>query len=204
MWSYAEAYCVAQASPAQQKIITATAILNLSENCFETQRSYAIKNMSAITINFATENDVSLILSFIQELATYENLLHQVVATEELLQQSLFGDRPVAEVLLAQWDGEPAGFALFFHNLSTFLGRPGIYLEDLFVKPEYRSKGVGKALLVHLAGLAKQRQCGRLEWSVLNWNEPAIQFYEKLGAVPMDEWTIYRVTGDALESLATK
>jgi GNAT superfamily N-acetyltransferase len=150
----------------------------------------------------ATEHDVSLILSFIKELAHYERLLHEVVATEEGLRQSLFGERPAAEVAIGYYQGEPAGFALYFHNFSTFLGRPGIYLEDLFVKPEYRGKGLGRALLSYLAQLAKDRDCGRLEWAVLNWNEPAIRFYHSLGARPMNEWTVNRVTGETLDRLA--
>ena len=150
----------------------------------------------------ATVDDVPLILSFIRELAEYEKLSHEVVATEEGLRESLFGGRRYAEVLIAEQEGTPAGFALFFHNFSTFLGKPGIYLEDLYVKPEFRGAGIGKELLAHLARLAKGRDCGRLEWWVLDWNEPSIGFYEKLGAVPMDDWTVYRVTGEALEELA--
>jgi GNAT superfamily N-acetyltransferase len=123
---------------------------------------------------------------------------------EETLSESLFGERRVAEVLIGHREGEPVGFALFFHSFSTFLGKPGIYLEDLYVRPKFRGAGIGRALLVHLAKLARERDCGRLEWSVLNWNEPAIGFYETLGAVPMDEWTVYRLTGDALEELAAE
>ena len=127
----------------------------------------------------------------------------EVVATEDGLRDSLFGERRYAEVLIAEHDGAPAGFALFFHNFSTFLGKPGIYLEDLYVKPAFRGSGIGKKLLVHLASLAKRRGCGRLEWWVLDWNEPSIGFYKKLGAVPMDDWTVYRVSGLALEDLAS-
>ena len=145
--------------------------------------------------------DVPVIARLIRGLAAYEKLENEVVMTEELLSQHLFGERAYAETVLAEEDGEAAGFALFFHNFSTFLGRPGIYLEDLFVLPERRGKGIGKALLVHLARLAVERGCGRLEWSVLDWNRPAIGFYESLGARPNDEWTVYRLTGDALESL---
>jgi GNAT superfamily N-acetyltransferase len=152
----------------------------------------------------ATEDDVPLILSLIRELAEYECLSHEVVATEGILRESLFGERRGAEVLIASYKGAPAGFALFFHSFSTFLGRPGIYLEDLYVKPEFRGRGIGRALLTQLARLAKERECGRLEWSVLDWNEPAIKLYKSIGAVPMDEWTVYRVTGDALETLATR
>jgi GNAT superfamily N-acetyltransferase len=153
-------------------------------------------------IRSATEGDVPLILSLIRELADYELLSHEVVATEDMLRDFLFGERPVAEVLIGEHGSEPAGFALFFHNFSTFLGRPGIYLEDLYVRPEFRGAGVGRALLVHLAGLAKERDCGRLEWSVLDWNEPAIGFYESIGAIPVSGWTVYRVTGEELEELA--
>ena len=156
-----------------------------------------------ILVREASAADVALILSFIRELAEYERLSHEVVATEDGLRESLFGERPYAEVLIAEHDGSPAGFALFFHNYSTFLGRPGIYLEDLYVRPEFRGAGTGKKLLVRLARLARSRGCGRLEWWVLDWNEPSIGFYEKLGAVPMDDWTVYRVSGPALEDLAS-
>ncbi|MDP8939622.1 MAG: GNAT family N-acetyltransferase [Actinomycetota bacterium] len=150
----------------------------------------------------ATEEDVPLLLRFIKELAEYENLSHEVSATAEVLKESLFGGRRVAEALLAYSGGEPAGFALFFHNFSTFLGRPGIYLEDLYVRPEFRGSGIGRALLARLAKLAKERGCGRLEWWVLDWNEPSIGFYKSLGAVAMDDWTVYRVAGEALERLS--
>jgi GNAT superfamily N-acetyltransferase len=160
--------------------------------------------MTGIHVRAASTEDVPLILSFIKELAEYERLSHEVVATEEALRDALFGERPVAEVLIGGHANEPAGFALFFHNFSTFLGRPGIYLEDLYVKPEFRGAGVGSALLVHLAGLAKERNCGRLEWAVLDWNEPAIGFYQRIGASPVSGWTVYRVTGDALERLAAE
>jgi GNAT superfamily N-acetyltransferase len=155
-----------------------------------------------LDVRFAAEDDVPLVLSFIKELAEYERLSHEVVATEETLRETLFGERRVAEVLLGCSDGSPVAFALFFHNFSTFLGRPGIYLEDLFVRPEHRGSGFGKEMLRHLARIAKERDCGRLEWWVLDWNEDAIRFYKSLGAVPMDEWTVYRVTGEALEGLA--
>ena len=160
--------------------------------------------MARAEIRPATEDDVPIILSLIRELAEYERLSHEVVATEGLLRESLFGDRRGAEVLIACCKGAPAGFALFFHSFSTFLGRPGIYLEDLYVKPKFRGRGIGRALLAHLARLAKERGCGRLEWAVLDWNEPAIKLYKSIGAVPMDEWTVYRVTGEALETLATR
>jgi GNAT superfamily N-acetyltransferase len=155
-----------------------------------------------VCIRPAVAADVPTILRFIRSLAEYEKLLDSVVADEEKLRATLFGERPYAEVLIATWNDTPAGFALFFHNYSTFLAKPGIYLEDLFVDPEFRGKGLGKALLIHLAKLAVERDCGRLEWSVLDWNEPAIGFYKSLGATPMDEWTIFRVTGDALTRLS--
>lgn len=153
-------------------------------------------------IRAASEGDVPLILQFIRDLAEYERLSHKVVATEEQLRASLFGSPRFAEVIIGEDDGAPVGFALFFHNYSTFLAQPGIYLEDLFVKPEARGQGYGKALLVRLAQLARERGCGRVEWAVLNWNQPSIDFYKALGAAPMDEWTVYRLTGDALETLA--
>lgn len=150
----------------------------------------------------ARQEDVPLILTYIRELAEYERLEQSVVATEEELRRHLFGQRPAAEVILAEWDGKPAGFALFFFTFSTFLERPGIYLEDLYVRPWARGHGIGRSLLVHLARLACQHHCGRLEWSVLNWNEPAIAFYRRMGAVPLEEWTVYRLSGEALERLA--
>ncbi|USQ15468.1 GNAT family N-acetyltransferase (plasmid) [Legionella lytica] len=155
-----------------------------------------------IKIKSATIGDVPLILQFIKELAEYEKLSHEVVATEEQLKETLFGERSPAEVILGYLDDRPVSFALFFHNYSTFLGRAGIYLEDLFVRPEARGQGVGKTMLAYLAQLAKDRNCGRLEWSVLDWNETAINFYKSLGAKAMDEWTVYRVTGDALNLLS--
>ena len=150
----------------------------------------------------AAESDVPIILSFIRKLADYEKLSHLVVATEAHIREHVFGLNPVAEVLLAYWDGEPVGFALYLRNFSTFLGQAGIYLEDLFVDPEHRGKGVGKALLIQLAKIAVERGYGRLEWSVLDWNAPSIEFYRSLGAVPLEEWTAYRLTGDALAHLA--
>lgn len=156
----------------------------------------------SVTIRAATAADVPTILELITDLAIYERMLDQVVATPEGLTEALFGERPHAECVLAERDGSAVGFALFFHNFSTFLARRGLYLEDLFVRPEHRGCGAGKALLVHLARLAVERGCGRFEWSVLDWNEPAIGFYRSLGAVPMDEWTVFRLTGDALNKLA--
>ncbi len=159
--------------------------------------------MAGARIREANEEDVPLILSLIRELAEYEKLSDEVVATEDGLRDSLFGERRYAEVLIAEHDGAPAGFALFFHNFSTFLGKPGIYLEDLYVKPAFRGAGIGKKLLVRLASLAVGRGCGRLEWWVLDWNELAIGFYRSVGAEPMDDWTVYRVSGSALEDLAS-
>lgn len=150
----------------------------------------------------AREEDIGLVFSFIRKLAEFEKLAHVVTATEEGLRQALFGARPVAEVVLAYEGEEPAGFALFFPNFSTFRGRAGLYLEDLFVEPEHRGKGIGKALLVYLAKLAVERGYGRMQWVVLDWNTPAIEFYRKLGAQAMDEWKAMLVTGEALERLA--
>lgn len=151
----------------------------------------------------ASERDVPLILRFIRGLAEYERLAHECLATEERLRESLFGPTPGAEVLIARVGQTPAGFALFFHNYSTFLARRGIYLEDLFVLPEWRGRGVGRRLLAYLARLAVARRCGRLEWWVLDWNESAIRFYRSLGAEPMSDWTVFRLTGPALEALAS-
>jgi len=159
---------------------------------------------AGLEIRFAAEADVPLILSLIRELAEYERLSADVVADEASLKEYLFGGRRYAETLLAFFEGRSAGFALFFHNFSTFLCRPGIYLEDLFVRPEFRGKGIGKALLQFLGRLAVERKCGRLEWAVLNWNEPAIGFYKNLGARVMDEWTVFRLAGEALHRLADK
>src|ERR1051326_191654 len=155
-------------------------------------------------IRTATESDVALILSFIRDLARYEKLEDRVVATEETLRATLFGNPRFAEVLIGEEDGAPMGFALFFHNYSTFLGRPGVYLEDLFVKSEARGRGYGKALLARLAAIANERNCGRVEGAVLDWNEPSINFYRSLGAVSLDDWKIFRLTGDALSALASK
>jgi GNAT superfamily N-acetyltransferase len=155
-----------------------------------------------ITLRFAEEKDIPTILNFIKALAEYEKLSHEVAATEEKLKKTLFGINRFAEVVIADYENQPAGFMLFFHNYSTFLGKPGIYLEDLFVKPELRGKGIGKILLSYLGKIAVERDCGRIEWSVLDWNEPSIQFYKNLGAVPMDEWTVFRVTGSGIAKLA--
>jgi GNAT superfamily N-acetyltransferase len=155
-----------------------------------------------LSIRSATPADISLIGQFIRDLAEYEKLAHEVRFDEAVMAQKLFGPRPYAEVLIGEIDRTPQGFALFFHNFSTFEGRPGIYLEDLFVRPDARGSGLGKALLGKLAALAVERDCARLEWSVLDWNTPAIDFYKALGARPMDEWPVYRVDGDALTDLA--
>lgn len=155
-----------------------------------------------ITIRPAGEHEVPLILQFIRDLARYEHLEHEVLATEAMLREVLFGQRRYAEVVFACRGAVPVGFALFFHSFSTFLGRPGIYLEDLFVRPEARGMGIGRRLLTWLAAAAVNRNCGRLEWAVLDWNEPSIRFYRSLGAVHMKEWQIYRVTGPALSQLA--
>lgn len=152
-------------------------------------------------IRFAEEKDVKLILDFIKELADYEKLLDEVVATEDILRETLF-EKKSAEVIIAEHEGVPVGFALFFHNFSTFLGRPGLYLEDLYIRPEMRGKGYGKILLSFLAKLAVDRKCGRFEWWCIDWNEPSISFYKSIGAVPMDEWTVYRVHNEALTGLA--
>ena len=156
----------------------------------------------SLSIRAATSSDISLIGQFIRDLAEYEKLAHAVRFDEAVLAQKLFGSRPYAEVLIGEIDNVAQGFALFFHNFSTFEGRPGIYLEDLFVRLDSRGFGLGKALLGRLAALAVERDCARLEWSVLDWNTPAIDFYNALGAVPMDEWTVYRVDGVALNNLA--
>lgn len=157
---------------------------------------------SEINIRSAQRQDAALILGLVRELAEYEKLLHEMQATQADLERDLFGERPCAEVLIGECKGKPQGFALFFPNYSTFVGRPGIYLEDLYVRPEARGLGLGKALLVRVAALAAARGCGRLEWSVLDWNEPAIRFYHSLGARPMSEWTVQRVTGNSLAQLA--
>ncbi|MTI60968.1 MAG: GNAT family N-acetyltransferase [Firmicutes bacterium] len=157
--------------------------------------------LSDFKLRFAEISDVSLILRFIKELAEYEKMLDEVVATEEVLKESLFEKR-IAEVIIGEFQDKPVSFALFFHNFSTFLGRPGIYLEDLFVKPEMRGKGFGKIMLSFLAKLAVERKCGRMEWWCLDWNKPSIDFYKHLGAIPMDDWTVYRICDEQLNTLA--
>lgn len=157
--------------------------------------------LEGLKIRFAREDDVNLILNFIKELADYEKMLNDVVATEEVLMDSLF-KRKAAEVVIGEYNNEPVSFALFFHNFSTFLGKPGLYLEDLYVKPELRGKGIGKTMLSFLANLALERDCGRFEWYCLDWNEPSIKFYKNIGAIPLDEWTVYRVHNEALNNLA--
>jgi len=157
--------------------------------------------MPHVTFRFAQPEDTGLILQFIQELADYEKMLDQVVATEDLLREQLF-DKQNAEVIFALADGQEVGFALFFHNFSTFLGRAGLYLEDLFVKPAFRGQGYGKAILQKLAQIAVERGCGRLEWACLDWNQPSIDFYLSTGAKPMNDWTVYRLTGDSLSRMA--
>jgi len=161
-----------------------------------------VEHTGSLNIRTATIDDCGLILEFISALAEYEKLQHEVVASEEALQVSLFGDRPGAEVLIAEWQGQPAGFALFFPNYSTFLARSGIYLEDLFVSREYRGLGIGMALLSRLAAEAVGRNGGRLDWSVLDWNEPAIRFYRRIGARGLTDWTQFRLDGDDLKALA--
>jgi len=157
--------------------------------------------MKNLSIRTAGPEDTPIILGFIKELASYEKLENEVVATEDLLNESLFGKKPFAEVILAEINGKSVGFALFFLNFSTFLGQPGLYIEDLYVKPKFRSRGIGKELLKHCATLAKERNCGRMEWWVLKWN-PARKFYNNIGAKAMDEWVVYRLTGKPLEKLA--
>ena len=159
--------------------------------------------VSNFKMRFAEENDTKLILDFIKELADYEKLLNEVVATEEILYDSLFVQKK-AEVIIGEYDGKAMGFALFFHNFSTFLGKSGIYLEDLYIKPEMRGKGLGKIMLSFLGKLAVDRNCGRLEWWCIDWNDPSIKFYKEMGAKPMDEWTVYRVDDSALKNLANE
>lgn len=165
-------------------------------------RAPQVHASETISLRFATVEDVPLILKLIRGLAEYERLASEAVVTEDGLRKSLFGERPQAEVIIAELGGQPAGFALFFHNFSTFLGKHGLYLEDLFVFPEFRGHGIGRALMARLARIAVERDCGRFEWWVLDWNAPAIGFYESLGARPMSDWTVYRLTGEPLARLA--
>lgn len=160
--------------------------------------------MSEIIIRDADEDDVALLLHFIKSIAAYEKLAHEVIADEALLHRHFFGANPKVFAMIAECDGAPAGFAVYFYNFSTFVGKHGIYLEDLFVEPEFRGRGIGKELLLHLARRAAHEGCGRMEWSVLDWNTPSIEFYKSLGAKPMDEWTIFRLDEAALKKLATK
>ena len=162
-----------------------------------------MNSAQSLTLRPGTEADTSIIFGLIQDLAAYEKLKHEVVCDEAMLKKALFAPSAHTHVVLAEVDNVVAGFALYFYNFSTFLGRSGIYLEDLFVKPEFRGQGIGGRLLTHLAQIAVEQQCGRLEWSVLNWNKPSIDFYEHLGAKPVDGWTVYRLTGDALTKLGT-
>ncbi len=167
----------------------------------ETQ--YIETKLAEFKLRFATEADIPLILNFIKELAAYEVMLDEVTATEAVLYESLF-QRKAAEVIIGEYESRPVSFALFFHNFSTFLGRPGIYLEDLYVRSELRGKGIGKIMLAFLAKLTLERNCGRLEWWCLDWNESSVEFYKQMGAVPMDEWTVYRVADQTLEDLAKR
>jgi GNAT superfamily N-acetyltransferase len=173
------------------------------DNNYNTSIEAFNTSIEAFKIRFAVEEDTPLILKFIKELAAYEKLLDEVVATEDILRDSLFVRRK-AEVIIGEYNGKPAGFALFFHNFSTFLGKPGIYLEDLYILPEFRGKGLGKSMLSCLAQLALERDCGRLEWWCLDWNESSIGFYKKIGAEAMEDWTVYRVCGQELADLAQK
>lgn len=157
---------------------------------------------TSLKIRPATEADVPLLLQFIRDIAEYEKLPDEVVADESILKESFFGERPTAEAIFGEWDGKPAAFAVFFENFSTFMGRSGLYLEDLYVRPEYRKKGIGEQMLRHLAGIAVDRGCPRFEWVALDWNEPAIRFYENLGAQQMEEWRLFRMTGSALKNMA--
>lgn len=158
--------------------------------------------LKGFVIRDTTVEDSELILNFIKKLAEYEQLSHEVVATVETLRETLFGEKAYAEVVIGEFEGVPAGYALFFHNFSTFTGRPGIYLEDIYVDKEMRGKGFGKCLLAYIAKLAVERNCTRVDWSVLDWNEPSIQFYRSIGAIPMEAWTVQRLHGDALLSFA--
>jgi GNAT superfamily N-acetyltransferase len=165
------------------------------------KESAAVPEKSKLTIRKASANDIPLVFQLIKELAEFERISREVIATEEILRESLFGERPAAEVILAEFAAGPAGFAVYFNNFSTFVGRPGLYVEDLYVRPEYRGVGVGKALLKHCASVARERNLGRVEWAVLEWN-PARNFYEHFGARALDDWVIFRLTGDALKEFA--
>jgi len=162
----------------------------------------ALNHVSEFEIRPVGEDDIPLVLSFIRQIAEYEHLSHEVIATEESLRESFFGERRFVEGILGYYRGKPVSYAIYFHNFSTFLGRYGLYLEDIFVKPEFRGKGIGQTMLVYLAKLARERHCGRFEWAVLNWNESAIRFYKNLGAVPLEEWKVFRLSGEALDRLA--
>ena len=157
-----------------------------------------------LTLRFAEASDADLILRLIRELAEYEKLSHDVVVDVDTIRESLFGEGAVAEAVIAEYEGDAVGFAVFFHNFSTFVGRRGMYLEDLYVNPDFRGRGIGETLLSFVAKLAKDRGCGRIEWSVLDWNEPAVGFYKKLGARAMDDWTVFRLTGDGIARLAER
>ena len=161
-------------------------------------------DLPGFTIRHAEADDALLVLAFVRKLAEYERLAHEVEATADVLREMLFGPRPYAEVIFGEQAERAVGFALFFHNFSTFVGRPGIYLEDIYVDPEARGNAYGKAMMTYLARLAVERGCGRFEWSVLDWNEPSIGFYRRLGARPLNDWTVYRLAGEALERLARK
>lgn len=167
------------------------------------ERSPAPAGVPGLRLRPAGAADAGLVLELIRELAGFERLAHEVVADAAALRRHLFAERPAAEVLVAEVDGAPAGFALYFATFSTFVGKPGLYLEDLFIRPAYRGRGIGRAVLIHLSRLAVEQGCGRLEWSVLDWNERAIGFYRELGARPMSDWTVFRLDGEALETLAS-
>jgi GNAT superfamily N-acetyltransferase len=177
---------------------------NETPECLANSLAVQENHTAGLTIRPASIEDAPLILSFIKELAHYEKLSHEVTATEEDLKKTLFGEHPYAEVVISYLGDEPVGYGLFFHNYSTFHGRQGMYLEDIYVRPEARGLGVGKSLLRHLAQIAVQRGCARMEWSVLDWNQPAIEFYRSIGAKPMDEWTVYRLTGEALTAFSRR
>jgi GNAT superfamily N-acetyltransferase len=175
-------------------------IVNFCEAGFASMRSET--SIPNFRIEETGLQDVSVILSFVKELAEYERLSDRLTVTEDDLREGLFGEHPTAEAVIGYYEHEPVSFALFFHNFSTFIGRPGLYLEDLYVRPHMRGRGFGRAMLVYLAGVARERRCGRMEWAVLDWNEPAIKFYKSLGARPLDDWIVYRLADDALDKLA--